>query len=280
MINYLLLGGLAIGLGLLIGKGTHRLRITGVVGYIIAGFILGPEVLGVLELAAAEVETITNFSLAFVAFIIGGELTLTLMRRQGRSILVIILGETLGAFFMVFAFVYLVTADLPKAIIFAAMAPASAPAGAVAIIQEYKARGTLTNAILAVVGLDDGLAIFIYAFSIAIAGGLLAAGGFSAASMLVDPLVDTGGALLLGLAVGLGAAFIFRRLVEREEIIAVSLTAILLTAGLATLLDVSLILASLAMGMTVTNVFPRVNRPVFDAVKVISLPVYVLFFVL
>jgi len=280
MINYLLLGGLAIGLGLLIGKGTHRLRVTGVVGYIIAGFILGPEVLGVLDLAAAEVETVTNFSLAFVAFVIGGELTLTLMRRQGRSILAIILGETLGAFFMVFVFVYLVTADLPKAIIFAAMAPASAPAGAVAIIQEYKARGKLTNSILAVVGLDDGLAIFIYAFSIAIAGGLLATGGFSAASMLVDPLIDTGGALLLGLAMGLGAAFVFRRLVEREEIIAVALTAILLTAGLATLLDVSLILASLAMGMTVTNVFPRVNRPVFDAVKVISLPVYVLFFVL
>ncbi|MDD5778395.1 MAG: hypothetical protein PHU95_02980, partial [Candidatus Thermoplasmatota archaeon] len=69
MINYLLLGGLAIGLGLLIGKGTHRLRVTGVVGYIIAGFILGPEVLGVLDLAAAEVETVTNFSLAFVAFV-------------------------------------------------------------------------------------------------------------------------------------------------------------------------------------------------------------------
>ena len=41
MINYLLLAGIAIGLGFLIGKGTHFLKITGVVGYIITGIIIG-----------------------------------------------------------------------------------------------------------------------------------------------------------------------------------------------------------------------------------------------
>ena len=35
MLNYLLLIGIAIGLGLLIGKGTYLLKITGVIGYII-----------------------------------------------------------------------------------------------------------------------------------------------------------------------------------------------------------------------------------------------------
>ena len=49
MINYLLLAGIAIGLGLLIGKGTHILKITGVVGYIITGIIIGPEILRLIE---------------------------------------------------------------------------------------------------------------------------------------------------------------------------------------------------------------------------------------
>ena len=70
-------------------------------------FILGPDVLGVLELTNIEIETVTTFALGFVAFIIGGQLTLSLMRREGKSIIAIIFGETLGAFTIVFIFVYI-----------------------------------------------------------------------------------------------------------------------------------------------------------------------------
>jgi Kef-type K+ transport system membrane component KefB len=63
MLNYLLLVGIAIGLGLLIGKGTHLMKITGVVGYILTGVLLGPEVLGIVQLTPNEVETITNVAL-------------------------------------------------------------------------------------------------------------------------------------------------------------------------------------------------------------------------
>jgi len=157
MINYLLLAGIAIGLGLLIGKGTHLLKITGVVGYIITGIIIGPEILGIIELSPVEIETMTNLALGFVAFIIGGELTFSLMKKMGKSITAIIIGESIGAFIVVFLGVYIFTHNLPEALIFAAMAPASAPAGAVAVIHEYRAKGKLTSAILAVVGLSDGL---------------------------------------------------------------------------------------------------------------------------
>ena len=87
------------------------------------------------------------------------------------------------------------------AILFAAMAPASAPAGAVAVIHEYKSKGKLTNAILAVVGFDDGLAVLIYAFSIAIVGVILS-GVFSASALVLTPLRDIGGALLIGIGIG------------------------------------------------------------------------------
>jgi len=162
--NYLLLGGIAIGLGFLVGKGTHFLKITGVVGYIITGVVIGPYVLGIIQLTPNEVETITNVALGFVAFIIGGELTRTLMKKMGKSIIAIIIGESFGAFILVFLGVYFITHDIPEAVIFAAMAPASAPAGTVAVMQEYKAKGKLTDSILAVVGFDDALAILIYFF--------------------------------------------------------------------------------------------------------------------
>ena len=279
MFNFLLLAGIAIGLGFLIGKGTHLLKITGVVGYIATGIILGPDVLNVIHLNSVEIETMTDVALGFVAFIIGGELTYSLLRKMGKSIIAIIIGESLGAFFIVFIGVYLLTNNLPLSIVFAAMAPASAPAGTVAVLQEYKAKGRLTNAILAVVGFDDGFAIFIYAFSIAIASVIIS-GVFSASNIILVPLIDIGVALLIGGAIGIVFAFIFKRLIDREEIIALSLTAILITAGLSVLLDVSLILACMTMGMVIVNLYPQDNKPVFEHVKSISLPVYILFFVI
>jgi Kef-type K+ transport system membrane component KefB len=279
LFNYLLLAGIAIGLGFLIGKGTHLMKITGVVGYIATGIILGPDVLGVIHLSSVETETMTNVALGFVAFIIGGELTISLLRKMGKSIIAIIIGESFGAFFIVFIGLYLLTNNVPLSIIFAAMAPASAPAGTVAVLQEYKAKGKLTNAILAVVGFDDGLAILIYAFSIAVVTVVLS-GVFSVSNILFIPLKDIGVALLIGAIIGFVFAFIFKRLIEREEIIALSLTAILITAGLSVLLDVSLILACMTMGMVIVNLYPQDNKPVFDHIKSVSLPVYILFFVI
>jgi Kef-type K+ transport system membrane component KefB len=279
LFNYLLLAGIAIGLGFLIGKGTHFLKVTGVVGYIATGIILGPDVLGVIHLSSVEIETMTNIALGFVAFVIGGELTISLLRKMGKSIIAIIIGESFGAFFIVFLGVYLLTNNVALSVIFAAMAPASAPAGTVAVLQEYKAKGKLTNAILAVVGFDDGFAIFIYAFSIAIASVILS-GVLSVSNILLVPLVDIGVALLIGGAMGTVFALVFKRLIEREEIIALSLTAILITAGLSVFLDVSLILACMTMGLMIVNLYPQDNKPVFEHIKSISLPVYILFFVI
>jgi Kef-type K+ transport system membrane component KefB len=277
--NYILLAGIAIGLGFLVGKGTHFLKVTAVVGYIITGIIIGPDVLGIIQLTPNEVETITNVALGFVAFIIGGELTRTLIKKMGKSIVAIIIGESFGAFILVFLGVYFITNDIPEAIIFAAMAPASAPAGTVAVMQEYKAKGKLTDSILAVVGLDDALAILIYAFSIALVGILLSAGIFSMSNAVITPLIEIGGALLIGFIVGLVFSITLKKLVEKEEILVVSLIAIFITAGLSLFLGVSLILACMVLGMVIINIYPVDNKPIFDQIKSISLPIYILFFV-
>ena len=247
--------------------------------YIITGVILGPDVLGVIQLSSNEIEIVTNVALGFVAFIIGGELTRSLMKKMGKSIIAIIIGESFGAFILVFLGLYFLTNNIPEAIIFAAMAPASAPAGTVAVLQEYKAKGKLTESILAVVGFDDALAILIYAFSIALVGILLSSSEFSVSNAIVTPLIEIAGALLIGFIVGGSFSFILKRLVEREEILVVSLTAIFVTAGISLFFGVSLILACMALGMMVINIYPIDNKPIFDHVKSISLPVYILFFV-
>jgi len=279
MYNFLLLIGIAIGLGLLIGKGTFLLKVTGVIGYIIAGIIIGPSILNWVQLTPIESETITNFALSIVAFIIGGELTLRLLRSMGKGIIAIIIGESLGAFFIVFLGVYLLTGNLIISIIFAALAPASAPAGTVAVIHEYRAKGKLTDSILAVVGFDDGFAILIYAFAMAFVVLLLSSGMFSFTNIIITPLLEIIGAILLGGVIGLGFAFLLKRIVSREEIIALSLTSVLLTGGIAVQLGLSLILSCMVLGMVIINLYPQDNKPVFENIKSITLPIYILFFV-
>ncbi len=276
--NIILLLGLALGLGFLVGKGTHLMKITGIVGYIITGVLIGPHVLGLVQTYQLETELVTNFALGFVAFIIGGNLTRSLVKKMGRSVFVIIIGECVAAFFVVLLGVYFLTKNLSLALILAALAPASAPAGAVAVIHEYHAKGKLTDSILAVVGFDDGLAVLIYAFSIAIVGVLIS-NQIVVSEMLFTPLLEVGGAIVLGLVSGLFFSFVLRRLNEREEIITVGLTAILVTSGLAVFWGFSLILAGLTLGMVVINRYPQENRPVFDHIGSISLPIYVIFFI-
>lgn len=280
MLNYLLIAGIAISLGFLLGKGTHRLKVTGIVGYLLTGVIIGPSVLGIVNLSNIEITVITNFALSFVAFIIGGELTANLFKKEGKKIGFIILSEALFAFFIVLFGVYLLSGDMLLAIILGAMAPASAPAGAIAVIHEYRAKGKLTDAILAVVGLDDGIAILIYAFAITSVGIFLTTGQFNITNVLLFPLKEIGGAVIIGGGVGVIFAYLLNKIHEREEIIAASFAGIFLVAGLSQIIGASLILASMILGVIVINLFPKDNKPVFDHLKSLSLPIYIIFFVI
>ena len=279
MLNYLLIAGIAISLGFLFGKGTHAMKITGIIGYLFTGIILGPSVLGIIELSSSEISIITNFALAFVAFIIGGELTAKLLKKEGKKVLAIILAETSFAFFIVFLGIFLFSGNLILAVILGAMAPASAPAGAVAVIHEYRAKGKLTDAILAVVGLDDGIAVIIYALVISLVTVFLSSGQINTNTAFFFAVKELVGAILIGGGMGVVFAYILRKIHEKEEIIALSFASIFLVAGISEIIDASLILASMFLGIVIINLFPDENKPVFDNLKSLSLPIYILFFV-
>ena len=170
-----LLGIIAI-VGYYMGQTARLIRLPSLIGYMILGVILGPSLLHLVnEPTIEQLSFITEISLGLVAFSIGSELSISSLKRLGPGIISIILAESFTAFFVVTTAVYFLTDDLPMALIFGAMAPASAPTGTVAVIQEYKAKGTLTKALLAVVGFDDGLAIIIFGFAAAFAKNLLIA---------------------------------------------------------------------------------------------------------
>ncbi|MFO7973204.1 MAG: cation:proton antiporter, partial [Candidatus Hydrogenedentota bacterium] len=166
--------GIAVITGFYMGKLVRLVRLPSIIGYMIVGVLLGPSMVVLFKEHTLErLSFITEIALGFVAFSIGAELSVGSIRRQGMGVLSVVLAESFGAFIFVFAGVWACCRDLPMALLFGAMAPASAPAGTVAVIQEYRSKGPLTKALYAVVAIDDGLAIIIFAFAAAIARSLL-----------------------------------------------------------------------------------------------------------
>ena len=144
----LIIVGIAVITGFYMGKLVRLVKLPSIIGYMVVGVLLGPSVVPVFkEDDLLNLAFITEIALGFVAFSIGAELNVASIWQQGTGVLSVVLAESFGAFFFVFAGVFLLTRDLPMALIFGSMAPASAPAGTVAVIQEYRTKGPLTKAL-------------------------------------------------------------------------------------------------------------------------------------
>ncbi|MCP4642715.1 MAG: hypothetical protein GY851_19875 [bacterium] len=250
--------GVAIVVGLYMGYGARKLRLPSLIGYMALGIAMGASLLHLLEEDLLNrLSFMTEIALGFVAFSIGAELSLAELRRLGPGIVSIIFAESFCAFIVVTVAVFAWTRDLPMALIFGAMAPASAPAGTVAVIQEYKAKGTLTKALYAVVGFDDGLAIIIFGFAAALAKSLLMNEATGSAESVLPALVGPAKEIVISLAVGGALGFLFcqivRRVSNQAEVLAIVFGAILVGTGLSIRWHLSLILTNMAVGFVLAN---------------------------
>ncbi|MDI6891471.1 MAG: putative sulfate exporter family transporter [Actinomycetota bacterium] len=161
---------LVTGLGILLlagfigGRISRKFKIPAVTGYIIVGILLGPSVTNIITTHLNEsLEFVKVLGLGLIALVIGGELHFKGLRELGKSVLVITIVQVFGAFVVVFFVTrFILGIPLPICLLLGAMASATAPASPVAVIREYKARGPLTNTLLAVVGLDDAACILLF----------------------------------------------------------------------------------------------------------------------
>jgi Kef-type K+ transport system membrane component KefB len=198
-------------------------------------------------------------ALGFVAFSIGSELNLRALRHLGKGIASVILAESFAAFLLVMAVVFAVTRSWPAALLFGAVAPASAPAGTVAVIQEYKAKGKLTTALYAVVGFDDGLAILIFGFAAALAkrmllGGTLGVGTEeSVLAAMRGPSIEILMSLLVGAVLGFVYTLLVRKLQSGRDMFIMTFGIVLLATGLSLHYGLSLILTNMATGFVLCN---------------------------
>ena len=282
---YVLLGLSILG-GYYAGLAARLVRLPSIIGYMLLGTILGPSLLGLFDEAAIDrFGFITELALGFVAFSIGSELSINSLRRQGGGIISIIFAESFGAFLAVLTAVYALTRDFPMALIFGAMAPASAPAGTVAVIQENHAKGSLTKALYAVVGFDDGLAIIIFGFAAALARSILVSEATGEASHILPAMWTPLREVLLSLFVGGVTGIVFSLLVgakkNSRDIFIILFGTVSLVIGFSLWWHLSLILTNMAVGFALANVrreatVRKIAAPLLDIMPL----VFVLFFLI
>jgi Kef-type K+ transport system membrane component KefB len=275
--------GLIIILAYLGSRGLQLLGAPQVVGYILVGVLLGSSFLNIVPMPLVnELGIISEIALGLIGFEMGSRLRLSELRRMGRTIMFILVGEAFGAFILVALSVYWITGSDYTALIFAALATATAPAATVDVLSEYKAEGSLTTTLLAVVGLDDALALLLFSITAAFTEVLLShTGGISIVQMIGLPFQEIFGALVIGIGVGLPFQWMLERLKSREHAVCAFIVGtVLLVAGLASSIGASLILATMTLGILMANVITDNSEFAHCAVERVGPLAYILFFVL
>ena len=289
--NLILAIGIMIVLGFLGGLALGKLKFPMITGYIIIGVLLSPSLLNIIPReTVGELDIITDIALGIIAFLIGGSLHWEDLRKLAKNITWIIPFESLGSWFLV----TLVLASLgslimpdgtfwqtyfPMAFIIGAVSCATAPAATMAIIREYRAKGPFTTTLLAVVGLDDAIAVLAFAIASGICQPLVnAAESISFYQMLCIPFLHIAGSIAIGILFAIALMYMIRLAKTRELLLVVVFGMIMLCSGVSNYLSLSLILANMVAGFIIVNKIKR--REMFLVVEEIENVVYVIFFVL
>lgn len=270
-------------LGLLAARILRRVRFPAVTAYLLLGILIGPEVLRLVATPILGASgTISNIVLSFVAFSLGQNFSRENFSRIGKSVLWISLLEASGAWLLVtFSCLYLLKQPLPVSLLFGAIASATAPAATVMVVRESRAKGTFTDTLLGVVAVDDAWCLIIFAISLALAKGLTQAGGegFHLSAAFARSLLEIGGALGLGALMALIFTYFSRHVRSPGDLLIYTLGFILLNTGLAIYFHLSVLLASMFLGIVLVNT-SKISFRFFDTLRTIDSPLYLAFFVL
>lgn len=272
--------GLILLLGLTAEKLIYRCKLPAVTGYLIIGMLIGPSLLNILNTdTIANLAPINSIALGLIAFLIGGELSLANLRKCGRSVIWITFTQVFGAFFFVTLSLYLlVRVELPLALLFGVISCATAPAAVMMVLREYKAKGPLTDNLLAVVALDDAVCLVLYAIIVAVVKVMVGA-NISLIAAIFRPFWELTVSLLGGAAAGFFLVWLSKKMGERDDSLILALGVIFLLAGGAELLGLSPLLICMSLGFSAVNLAPRESGKIFRIIKSLDTPVYVMFFV-
>ena len=270
-LGLLLLGGLATDY---IGQHTFLPRVSAL---ILFGFLTGPPVLDILpDMSATWFPHITNIVLTMVGFLLGSSLTAKGLKKSGTCVIGISLSVVIATTVIVSAGLFLIGVPLTISLVCGAIASSTAPTATLDIVHELKTKSRFSKILLGITAIDDAWGLIIFSLML-----LLVQPSIGESIVRIFPTEffwDIGGAVILGIALGLPMSFLTGRLQAGEPTLIEAIGMVLLCGGLALWLQVSNILAAMTMGVVVVNYATHHTRP-FRAIESLERPLFIIFFV-
>lgn len=272
--------GIALIVGIVFGKLINRFKVPSVAGYIIAGLILGVSGLKIVNPQMIDkLSFISDFALAIIAFNIGSELEVSVIKKLGKSIFIIATCEALGAFILVTFAMYFLTHQIGTALILGAVASATAPAATVMVLKECKAKGPLTSTLLGVVAVDDAICLMIYSVAASVAKVFIKHEQITINKVFIHPIAEIALSIGLGSIFGIALCYLLTKCASREEVLGFITGILLLLIGACTIFNLSALLTAMTMGTVVANVSSH-SKKAFSSIENFSPPLITAFFIL
>ena len=268
--NIILSVGLLIFTGFIFGELAKKIHLPKISGYILAGILLNPDLLGIMSVKFVEhTDPLLTIALSVITFSIGGTLSRSNLKSAGKTVLFLTLYESLSAFLFVFLFMFFsfyffipvfqsVSVILALSLVLASLASPTDPSATLAVIHEYKARGIVSNTVLEIAAFDDIVGIVVYTLAAAFATYFLGKTDIQFPHVFVEMGRNIGGAILVGTVIGFLFNFLIKIFKNESDgsLIVITLGLIMLTYGIADYFKFETLLSTMALGAIVVNLNP------------------------
>lgn len=249
-------------LAALAGRLISKIKLPSILGWLIIGMLFDPHAFDLMSqpiLDAVWYKTVIMWMQCAFGLMLGTELVWKELKSYGKGLIVTTLTQSLGTFCfvtLVFAIVFLL-ADVPVylAFIFGGIALATAPAPALSIVNEFHAKGPVTNTLLPMAVLDDIVAIIVFFTVNSVVSSSVSNGSvplYMIPVMVILPVI-------IGFVTGLPAGWLLNRVKERVQTLVILLAGITLTTGIGWLINTKILsgitLNYMLMGVSFSAVF-------------------------
>lgn len=272
-------------LAYLAGKLFEKIKLTKIIGYILIGVLAGPSLFNwYTENMVVVLDPLVVLALTFIAFYIGARLQISEIKKMKRQIFTVTFFQAFLTFIsvMLFSFIFMsiisLKNSLPISIMLGAIAMATAPATVFALIDEFKARGPLTTMLLAIVAIDDGIAIITYSLFLIIAGFFVNGMAAISSVSLILSLKEIVLPVLFGLLAGGFFVLVTKKIKNQGVCVGCLIVLLVFLLLLAEYIQISPMLAAMILGFMAVN-FGGLSETTMDQISKIENFIFVFFFV-
>ena len=272
--NALLLVALLAAVSFAVGHITRR-YVSEVIVFLGIGLLVGPTVLDIIDARTlSALDPVVSLALGAIVFGIGERLEVPRLQALRHNLVPVAVLENLLVFFLSFFGLLALGTSTAVAYLLAAIALSTSPTTIVAVLNSKRARGGYTDLMMATTAVNNVISALVYGLGLPIVLGQ--AGGATVGLAAFAQLI------ILSAAIGAVGAWVLRRFMHTvhtagERLLFVLVT-LLAVVAVSIAVEAPVVVSTLVLGAVTAN-DRRDTSPVFDALRTLDAPIFLVFFV-